>query len=144
MLHLCMGCGTSVEVKDPTKTMKKRLGTPTNSFSNLNILLVMEQILENIKNYRTETEVKYEIKCDGIHFCYEEDNYIFKPHCDKPAEFVCLFKDKGDSIQYGNGLKYVPPVFHTENAQAIIWRCVVCRIGFATTKNSRFDTNLFE
>jgi len=60
------------------------------------------------------------------------DWFIFNRHCDTVSEFVCLLKEKTDTIEYGNGNKFINHVHNVAAATVFLWRCTKCRVGFAT------------
>jgi len=58
---------------------------------------------------------------------------LFSMHCDSPSEFVCLMKDKGDTLEYGNGAIFITTHYNISHASSFVWRCGYCRVGYSTS-----------
>ena len=89
----------------------------------------------HIKNFKIDN-IYCEVKKEGLFVIVDDVKLLGINHCGKPAEFVCLLRQKGDSIEYGQGKKYVSGLYHISQATSFIWKCNFCNTGFSTQPNN--------
>lgn len=84
-----------------------------------------------ITNKKSGFNVVFNNKTDSK----QQNWFIFNLHCGELSEFVCLIKDKPDTIEYGNGSRCITSLYSMDKASVILWRCTKCRVGFASNLN---------